>query len=259
MQSRDLAVLAQRAYLLSVLTQDELDARYVEAKIVVEAIRQAATPSGNEAMMDNIIARYGDAYAKAGVIERQHPRWYLAATNKDPPPLQIALKSAIANPARSLKSRLATIQLVPLAERSALHEMPRALAADAFSNATDGARNEYIDLMRHIGGPYWMKQPWLTVTPYDKLPPPVSILINNQKPAGIDPMDDLLTRWDDAIREWDVTWLRDNPLAKLYQAAEDGVVAAAGASLSLVNALLWLGAGYLAVETIKAVKKRKSA
>lgn len=257
--SRDIAVLAQRAYLLSVLTKAELDARYVEAKLVVEAIRQAATPAARDAMMADLGTRWGDAFTKAGVVERQHPHWYLGSTDKKPPTIQIGLESALSNPARTLKSRLATIQLVPLAERATLHELPRALAADAFANATDAARDEYFTQVRHIGGPYWMKQPWLTVVPYDKLPPPVSILIDHQKPPGIDPIDALLTQWDDAIRTWDITWLRDNPLAKLYQAAEDGVVAAAGASVGLVNVLLWLGAGYLAVQTIRAVQSKKAA
>lgn len=256
--SRDIAVLAQRAYLLSILTKDEMDARYVEAKIVVEAIRQAATPAAVVAMMANVESRWGDAFTKAGVIERQHPFWYLGgSTPKSPPAIQIALESAFTNPARTLKSRLATIQLIPEAERAALHELPRALAGDAFANATDAARNEYIDMVRHVGGPHWMKTPWITVTPFDKAPPPVSILINGQKPPGVDPLDELLTSWDDAIRSWDVTWLRDNPLAKLYQAAEDGVVAVFGSGKELVKVLLWLGAGYLAVETVKAVSSRR--
>jgi hypothetical protein len=36
-----------------------------------------------------------------------------------------------------------------------------------------------------------------------------------------DPTDDpLLARWDNAIRTWDIDFLRDNPLAKLYTSFE---------------------------------------
>ena len=85
--------------------------------------------------------------------------------------------------------------------------------------------------------PTWFKDPWLTALPHDGQPPPLSILIDNQgatHDGGIydDPADDtewekLKFGWADAIRTWDITFLRDNPLAQLYTNVETAASKAA--------------------------------
>jgi hypothetical protein len=85
--------------------------------------------------------------------------------------------------------------------------------------------------------PTWFREPWLIVLPYRKEPPAVLILIDNQgstHDGGIydDPSDDtewekVKFGWADAIRTWDVNFLRDNPLAQFYLGAEAAAAKAA--------------------------------
>jgi hypothetical protein len=75
------------------------------------------------------------------------------------------------------------------------------------------------------------------VLPYQDQPPAVLILIDSQgatHDGGIydDPSDDTAWEkskfaWADAIRTWNVDFLRDNPLAQLYTKAESAAGAAA--------------------------------
>ena len=72
----------------------------------------------------------------------------------------------------------------------------------------------------------WFEDPWLTVLPYDGNPPPVSIMIENQGATHDggwydDPSDDtewekIKFGWQEAIRTWDVSFLRDNPASQFY-------------------------------------------
>jgi hypothetical protein len=85
--------------------------------------------------------------------------------------------------------------------------------------------------------------PWPIVLVSEGEPPPVMILIDNQGGAlndgGVlddDPSDDPL--WAQAVRTWDVDFLRDNPLAKLFTATETvagNVVETAGQVAGGVN------------------------
>ena len=85
-----------------------------------------------------------------------------------------------------------------------------------------------LDVLRGIDK-YWTKNPWLTVLPHEG-GPPIMILIDNQgviNDGSIfdkDPTDDplLAAAWDNAIRTWDITFLRDNPLAVLFTKVESG-------------------------------------
>ena len=96
--------------------------------------------------------------------------------------------------------------------------------------------------------------------PHENQPPGVLILIDNQgstHDGGIydDPADDTEWEktkfaWSDAIRTWDIDFLRDNPLAQLYLGTESVVSSAAetagdiasgakGAVRSLAAILRW--------------------
>jgi hypothetical protein len=145
---------------------------------------------------------------------------------------RFALESALDNPARDLRSRLAALMLIPEADREPLTDLVRALNADAWDGALTDARLKYSEVLRGIDR-YWTKKPWLTVLPHDGSPP-ILILIDNQGVINDgsmwdkDPTDDpvLASAWNNAIRTWDIDFLRDNPLAKLFTTVESAAGAA---------------------------------
>jgi hypothetical protein len=253
--TRDIATLAKRAYELSILTPAELQARYVEAQLVISAIVQAATVNGVAAMEANKLERWPEL-KDAGIIAAVHPKWLLFSNNGKPPAIQIALDSALTNPSRTLLARLHALQLVAPADREALSDLPRALATDAYNNAYEGAQLEYVDEMRATGGPFWFKQPWLTVLPNGVLPAPVRILIEHQKIPG-DPVNAVFDKLRDAINGWDGEFLRDNPFAKFYTWAHDTAGDAADAGLGLLGTATVLGAGYLAIKLLSVLRSKR--
>ena len=230
--NKDIAVLAKKVYELSVLPPTELESQKWQALLILNAVYSSATPEGVAAASADRVARWGAQISAEGILSALHPKWHLRTDDGKPPVARIALESALTNPHRDLRTRLAALQFIPPEERGPLDDLVRALAADAFSGATGDARNKYLDVMRKLSTT-WFKQPWLTVLPREDDLPPLSFLIENQgttNDGGIydaDPTDDNLLGWEHAIRTWNVDFLRDNPLAKLYVNVESAASAAA--------------------------------
>jgi hypothetical protein len=238
--NKDIAVLAKKIYELSVLSPAELESQKWQALLLLNAVYSAATPAGVAAATADRVARWGAQITAEGVLSALHPKWHLRTDDGKPPVARIALESALTNPHRDLRTRLAALQFIPPEERGPLDDLVRALAADAFSGAKGDARNRYLDVMRGLSTT-WFKQPWLTVLPRQDDFPPLSILIENQgttNDGGIydaDPSDDHLLGWDHAIRTWNVDFLRDNPLAQLYTSVESAASTAAETAGAVVG------------------------
>jgi hypothetical protein len=223
----DIAVMAKKVYELSTLSPEQLEAKKWEAVLILNAVISSATQDGIANMNADKEARWGDQIRKEGILSAIHPKWFLRSDDGKPPIIKIALESALDNPSRDLRVRLQALLMVPPDEREPLTDLVRALNADAWDGALSEARLEYSDVMRSIDK-YWTKNPWLTVLPHDGSSP-ILLLIDNQ---GIindgsmwdkDPSDDplLATAWDNAIRTWDIDFLRDNPLAQFYLKTEE--------------------------------------
>jgi hypothetical protein len=75
----------------------------------------------------------------------------------------------------------------------------------------------------------WTKNPWMTVFPARRSaaapahPDRQPGRHQRRQHVGLDPSDDprARTAWDNAIRTWDIDFLRDNPLAQFYLKADD--------------------------------------
>ncbi len=238
--NKDIAVLAKKIYELSVLSPAELESQKWQALLLLNAVYSAATPAGVAAATADRVARWGAQITAEGILSALHPKWHLRTDDGKPPVARIALESALTNPHRDLRTRLAALQFIPPEERGPLDDLVRALAADAFSGATGDARTQYLDVMRGLSTT-WFKQPWLTVLPREDDVPPLSILIENQgttHDGGIydaDPSDDYLLGWEHAIRTWNVDFLRDNPLAQLYNSVESAASTAAETAGAVVG------------------------
>jgi hypothetical protein len=270
--NKDIAVLAKKVYELSALPLAELDARKWEALLILNAVYSSATKDGIAKANADKEARWGNKIREEGVLYMLHPKWHLRTDDGKPPSARFALQSALSNPSRDLRSRLAVLLMIPEADRAPLTDLVRALNADAWDGALTDARLEYGDKMRSIDK-YWTKNPWLTVLPYEGSSP-ISILIENQGVINDgsmydkDPTDDpvLAAAWDNAIRTWDIDFLRDNPLAVLFTKVESGasqVVDTAGdladganqAAKSLAKIMAWApyvvaGIGTLGLATL---------
>ncbi len=227
--NKDIAILAKKVYELSALTPAQLDERKWEALLFLNAVYSSATPDGVAKANEAREVRFGDAIRKEGLLSALHPKWHLRSDDGKPPVIQLALESALDNPHRDLRTRLQTLQFIAPADREPLTDLARALVSEAFGGATGDARNEYLDVMRARSAT-WFREPWLIVLPHENEPPGVLILIGNQgstHDGGIydDPSDDtewekVKFGWADAIRTWDINFLRDNPLAQFYLGAE---------------------------------------
>ena len=221
--NKDIAVLAKKVYELSVLPVDALDARKWEALLILNAVYSSATPAGIDKANADKVARWGAAIEQEGFLSRMHPKWHLRTDDGKPPAARHALESALTNPARDLRARLATLQFIAPADRPPLGDLARALISDAFGNAQGVARQQYLDVVARLKTRF--TDPWPIVLPNEGEPPPVTILIDNQGGAlndggalDDDPSDDPL--WANAIRTWNVDFLRDNSLAQFYLGAE---------------------------------------
>ncbi|MDC0721736.1 hypothetical protein [Nannocystis bainbridge] len=212
------------------LTPDELEARKWEALLIVNAVISSATPDGIAKAHADKDARWGAQIQQEGILSRLHPKWLLRTDDDKPPAIKHALESALDNPFRDLRARLQMLQFIAPADRERLTDLVRAFQADAWAGARGDARDQFVTTMRRISKE-WFRDPWLTVLPHDGNPPPVSILIENQGPTHDggwhdDPSDDTSWEqakfgWADAIRTWDVDFLRDNPLSQLYLTVEE--------------------------------------
>lgn len=239
--NKDIAVLAKKVYELSILPVATLEERKWEALLILNAVYSSATTAGIDQANADKEARWGDEIRQEGLLSRMHPKWHLRTDDGKPPAARFALESALSNKARDLQARLATLQLIAPADRPSLDDLARALIADAFNGATGEARTQYIDLMR-TRGPTWFRDPWPIVLPHDTEPPAVQRLIDHQgstHDGGIydDPTDDTdweRNSWANAVRTWNVDFLRDNPLATLYS----NVNAATGAAIDTAGQVL---------------------
>jgi len=239
--NKDIAVLAKKVYELSVLPVEALEARKWEALLILNAVYSSATPAGIDKANADKVARWGAQIQQEGLLSRMHPKWHLRTDDGKPPAVRHALESALSNPARDLRARLATLQFIAPADRLPLGDLARALITDAFGGAQGVARQQYLEAV------YLLKtrftDPWPIVLPSEGEPPPVMFLIDNQGGAlndgGVlddDPSDDPF--WATAVRTWDVDFLRDNPLAQFYLGAEavaGNVVETAGQIAGGVN------------------------
>ncbi len=221
--NKDIAVLAKKVYELSVLPVEALDARKWEALLILNAVYSSATPEGVDKANADKAARWGAQIQQEGLLSQMHPKWHLRTDDGKPPAARHALESALSNPARDLRARLATLQFIAPADRPPLGDLARALITDAFGGAQGVARQQYLDAVARLKTRF--TDPWPIVLANEGELPPVMILIDNQGGAlndgGIlddDPSDDPL--WAHAVRTWDVDFLRDNPLAQLYQGVE---------------------------------------
>ena len=234
--NKDVAVLAKKVYELTTLTPEELEVRKWEALLIVNAGISAATPEGIAKTHADKDGRWGTQIQQEGVLSRLHPKWLLRTDDGKPPAIKHALESALDNPFRDLRTRLQTLQFVAPADREPLTDLVRAFEADAWAGARGDAREQFITTMRGISKE-WFRDPWLTVLPHHGNPPPVSILIENQGPTHDggwhdDPSDDTAWEkikfgWADAIRTWDVSFLRDNPVSQFYLTVESAATTAA--------------------------------
>ena len=227
--NKDIAVLAKKVYELSVLPVAEIEARKWEALLVLNAVYSSATKEGVDKANADKEARWGNQIREEGILYMLHPKWHLRTDDKKPPAARFALESALDNPNRDLRTRLAALMLIPESDRGPLTDLVRALNADAWDGALTDARLKYGEVLRGIDK-HWTKNPWLTIQPHDGSPP-ILILIDNQGIINdgsmwdLDPTDDpvLTSAWNNAIRTWDIDFLRDNPLAKLFTAVGTAV------------------------------------
>ncbi len=248
----DVAVMAKKIYELSTLTPDELEARTWEAFLIINAVISSATPAGIDKMNVDKEARWGDQIRKEGLMSALKPKWFLRSDDSKPPIIKIALESALDNPNRDMRTRLQALMFIPPEEREPLTDLVRALAAEAFDGSTSEGKEKYFSVVRPLSAT-WFKEPWITIFPPDGQPPPLLILIDNQgetHDGGIydDPSDDTAWEkvkfgWEDAIRTWDVDFLRDNPLAQFYLKADevasgavDAATTAAGTATEVAKA-----------------------
>lgn len=219
--NRDVAVLAKKVYELSILSPDALEARKWEAFILLMAAYASATPEGVAKANADKEARWGDKIRAEGLLSALHPKWHLRTDDGKPPAAHAALVSALTNTNRDLRARLSALQFTAENERATLDDLVRAFVVDALKGAKGDARDEFVDVMRGRSKTWW-KEPWLAVLPFDGNQPPVSMLIENQgatHDGGFydDPADDtVLETWRNSIKNWNVDFLRDNPLAVLY-------------------------------------------
>ena len=221
--NKDIAVLAKKIYALSVLSPAELDERKWEALLILNAVYSSATPEGIDKANADKVARWGAQIQQEGLLSRMHPKWHLRTDDGKPPAARHALESALSNPARDLHARLATLQFIAPADRPSLGDLARALITDAFGGAQGAARQQYVDVVARLKTRF--TDPWPIVLPNEGEQPPVMVLIDNQGGAlndgsvfDDDASDDPL--WANAVRTWDVDFLRDNPLAQFYLGVE---------------------------------------
>ena len=233
--NQEIAVLAKKVYALSTLSLPELGARKWEALVIVNAVLSSATADGIAKAHADKDARWGAQIQKEGLLARLDPKWLLRTDDGRPPAIRFALESALDNPSRDLRTRLQALLLVEPADREPLADLVKALEADAWAGARGDARDAFLNVM-HARSKTWFREPGLMAVPEGKGPPPLSILIEGQGETHDggwhdDPSDDTTVEklkfgWDNAIRTWDVDFLRDNPLSQLYLSAESAATTA---------------------------------
>jgi hypothetical protein len=176
--NKDIAVLAKKVYELSVLPVDALDARKWEALLILNAVYSSATPEGIDKANADKAARWGAAIEQEGLLSRMHPKWHLRTDDGKPPAARHALESALSNPARDLRARLATLQFIAPADRPPLGDLARALISDAFNGAKGEARSS-TSTSCAAAARTGFASPGRSCSREGE-PPPVMLLIDNQ-------------------------------------------------------------------------------
>jgi hypothetical protein len=240
--NQDIAVLAKKAVEYSALTRTQLESRKWEAMLLVGNIYGSASEAGVLLAKKDIEARFPKELAAAGQFALLDPYWHLRVDDGKPPAVQRALVSALENPSRTLATRLQSLRQVPEKERPPLTDLVRALSADAFSGATGIAQEQYLSALQRLDK-NWTKNPWLMVQDQSATEgPALQILIDSQGQAdslnngGIfdkNKEDDLF--WTAAVRDWDVDFLRDNPLAQAYVATDKATQAVIDTGAAVVG------------------------
>ena len=133
MANEDIAVLAQKVYELSTLPLAELDAQKVEAFLIVNNVYSSATKEGVAKANADKVARFGAQIEKEGLLAALHPKWHLRTDDGKPPAAKWALESALDNPHRNLRDRLATLLLIPPDDRPKLRDLAMPAASSATS------------------------------------------------------------------------------------------------------------------------------
>ncbi len=144
--NQDIAVLAKKVYELSVLPVPALEARKWEALLILNAVYGSATPEGIDKANADKAARWGAQIQQEGLPSQMHPKWHLRTDDGKPP----ALESALTNPARDLRARLATLHFIAPADRPPLGDLARALITDAFGGAQGVACQQYLDVVARL-------------------------------------------------------------------------------------------------------------
>ena len=223
--NKDIAVLAKKVYELSTISVADLDARKWEALLILNAVYSSSTPDGVAKANADKEARWGNQIRDAGLLSALHPKWHLRTEDGKPPAARFALASALDNPRRDLRTRLAALMLIPAADREPLTDLARALAADAWDGALSEPRLQFGATMRGISK-RWTSEPWKTIELHEGSAPILILIdgqgvINDGSMWDKDPTDDPLSaKWDHAIQTWDIDFLRDNPLAQLFTTVE---------------------------------------
>ncbi len=239
--NEDIKALAKRAFELSQLPAKQRDAYRWEALAVNGVLVGAATPEGVAKGQAELEARFGPQIRAQGLAAILDPWWLLRRDDERPPVISVFVESALSNPNRPLASVLGSFAAVEPDKRAALTDQVRAFLGRAFAGALADARNRYVDLMRSRPEFKWPRDPWAAVLPYEKNPPPASILVDGQgedHDGGIydNPEDDTALEkikfgWQDAVRTWDPWILKYNPPALFYQ----GVAGAASAGVDVAK------------------------
>ena len=179
--NKDIAVLAKKVYELSVLPAEALEARKWEALLILNAVYSSATPEGIDKANADKAARWGAQIEQEGLLSRMHPKWHLRTDDGKPPAARHALESALSNPTRDLRARLATLQFIAPADRPPLGDLARALITDAFGGAQGVARQQYLDAVARLKTRF--TDPWPIVLPSEGEPPPVAVPAEAGAPA----------------------------------------------------------------------------
>jgi hypothetical protein len=218
--NKDIAVLAKKVYELSVLPAEALDARKWEALLILNAVYSSATPEGIDKANADKAARWGAQIEQEGLLSRMHPKWHLRTDDGKPPAARHALESALSNPTRDLRARLATLQFIAPADRPPLDDLARALISDAFNGArarpasststsrAPAARTGFASPGRSCSRKTAGCRPSCCSSTTRARPTTAASTTTPPPTTGMGPLS-----WANAVRTWNVDFLRDNPLA----------------------------------------------
>lgn len=237
----EVLALAKLVDELSLLPPDKFEARKWEALFLVGSLFNASTPAAQAQAKADLKARWETTWKQEGglgnlLAPELNAKWWFKTSDGKPPALQPLLESALVNPSRSPASRVQLLQSIPKERRPEFEPLARLVYSDLANNA--GPYNmDFIVALKAI-----VKQrfnhddvakvsPWVYYDPYNGQPAPMEILVKNQ--VGYSEQDvgqsewekkrlEEIPFWKNAIADWNVTWLRDNPLSAFYLGVAEG-------------------------------------